>query len=53
LSSTRRGETIDFLTTISKIEKMSVRKLKPITGQRFRVVNGYDILQLIKPEQRS
>jgi hypothetical protein len=36
----QEGETIDF--TISKIEKMSVRKLKPITpGQRFRVVNGY------------
>jgi hypothetical protein len=37
---------------ISKIRKMSVRKLKPITpGQRFRVVNGFDAITTDKPEK--
>jgi large subunit ribosomal protein L2 len=31
---------------------MSVRKLKPITsGQRFRVVNGFDAITTDKPEK--
>jgi large subunit ribosomal protein L2 len=31
---------------------MSVRKLKPVTpGQRFRVVNGYDVITTDKPEK--
>jgi large subunit ribosomal protein L2 len=30
---------------------MSVRKLKPIPGQRFRVVNGYDAITTDKPER--
>ena len=30
---------------------MSVRKLKPITGQRFRVVNSFDTITTDKPER--
>jgi large subunit ribosomal protein L2 len=30
---------------------MSVRKLKPITPGRFRVVNGYDAITTDKPER--